>query len=859
MTLSPSVLASNPGALISNSATLAYETAPGNPQTTDSNTVELTVAVVPTPASIGLTRVMALGGQFQETVGPTACFDGASFVTLGDPVLIGGTRIDPAAAQEVSDTASYNQGEPVFIRLDDPDQNTDFQVVDYAEVTVSNVETGDTERVRLVETGPNTGVFSGFIPTAGGAGEAGDCVLQVAAKSNVLVSYQDPADPTDSANATRPVDPTQRVFETRSGAVVNGATVELVDAATGLPATVLGNDGVSQFPSAITAGGTVTDSGGTLYVFADGEYRFPVVPDGDYRLIVTPPPAYAAPSIVAADELQNLPGAPYSLGPGSYAEDFTKSGELSFALDIPVDPQATALFMQKRTLTTTAAPGDFVRYELVVENSSASGDASDVRVVDVLPSGLRFVPGTATVNDELAPDPDISPDLKTLTWRFASLDVAEQIQISYVVEVIGGERNTEIINRATAFAANGLISNEATAGIQLTEDLFRSTATIVGRVLEADCSQDTFSEEQGVAGVRVYLEDGRYAVSDESGRFHFEGLKPGTHVAQLDSFTVPEWFDVIGCSDDPAYAGRADSRFVRLGRGALKRADFFLRRKAPPTGRLELELANRSAGSAGEAAYTLTVNGIGNVAIDNIDVLLMLPDGVTYQSGSMRIDGEDLGDPRVSGQTLSFALADQFGTWDTRIDFVADIAPDVAGELTSKAVATFDTPMQARQKTPVGETRMLREPGKVENAGYVLDLKFAVLSDQLSPTDLAQLDTLIADWEGVRNIRISAVGHSDSQRIAPANRHIFADNYALSRARAASAAAYLAHALDVPLKHIDVAGRGPDEPIADNRTAEGRGRNRRVELIMSGIRPTVPSFLEVTKASSGQQTAATEG
>ena len=82
---------------------------------------------------------------------------------------------------------------------------------------------------------------------------------------------------------------------------------------------------------------------------------------------------------------------------------------------------------------------------------------------------------------------------------------------------------------------------------------------VVGRVLEADCSQASFGEDQGVAGVRVYLEDGRYAVSDESGRFHFEGLKPGTHVAKLDTFTVPEWFDVVGCSDDPAWAD-ADSR-----------------------------------------------------------------------------------------------------------------------------------------------------------------------------------------------------------------------------------------------------------------------------------------------------------
>ena len=851
--------ASNPGANVSNQALLSYENPVGVPQTEASNAVELTVAVTRSAASIELTRVLATGGVYQENVGPSACFEGGSFVNLPNPTLLGGTLIDPAVLQQVSPATSYNQGETVFVRLDDADQNVDFQAIDYAIVTIENPTTGDSEQLRLSETGLNTGIFAGYIASAGAAAAPGDCILQVAAKSTVVVRYQDPLDNADSAAASSVFDPTQRVFETRTGTLVSGATIELVDAATGLPATVLGNDGTSQFPSVITSGGSVTDSGGTLYVFAPGEFRFPLVPDGNYRLLVTPPAAYAAPSTVAEEELQNLPGAPFEIGTGSFALEFTKSGGLSVAFDIPVDPQSTALFMQKRTLTTTAAPGDFVRYELILENASATAGANDVRVFDQLPPGVRFVPGSVVIDDVAAADPALNADRTILEFNVPTLAIAERLSIFYVVEVIGGKPGTELVNRASAQAAAGLISNEASATIQLTEDLFRSTSTIVGRVLEADCSQDTFSEEQGVAGVRIYLEDGRYAVSDEGGRFHFEGLKPGTHVAQLDTVSLPGWFDVVGCGDDPDYAGRADSQFVKLGRGTLQRADFFLRRKPAPEGRLELELANSGTGNADEVAYTLTLNGIGNVAISNIDVLVMLPEGVGYQPGSMRIDGADLGDPRVSGQALSFALPDKHGTWTGQLEFTGNIGADVAGELTSKAVATFDTPLEARQKTPVGETLMIREPGRVENAGYVLDLKFGVLSDRLSATDVATLDQLIQSWQGVRNIRVSAVGHSDSQRISAESQSVFADNYALSRARAAAAAAYLADALDIPVSNVEVSGRGPDEPVADNATAAGRQKNRRVELIMSGIRPTVPSFLEVTKASSGSQTIATRG
>jgi outer membrane protein OmpA-like peptidoglycan-associated protein len=38
----------------------------------------------------------------------------------------------------------------------------------------------------------------------------------------------------------------------------------------------------------------------------------------------------------------------------------------------------------------------------------------------------------------------------------------------------------------------------------------------------------------------------------------------------------------------------------------------------------------------------------------------------------------------------------------------------------------------------------------------------------------------------------------------------------------------------VQASHIDVDGFGPAKPIADNSTADGRARNRRVEIVLSG-------------------------
>ncbi|MGB5721353.1 MAG: OmpA family protein [Woeseiaceae bacterium] len=858
--LAGSALAGPPGAVIINQASLDYLNLGGQLTTVLSNEVSVVTAVIRSPATVDFTRVVGAGtGTVQETVGPAACLQAGVLVTLGDPTLVGGTTIDPTLAQDVRSTSAYNSGEAAFIRLVDSDQNLDYQVIDYATVIVSNAASGDAETIQLSETGLDTGVFSGYVPLGSGAVVPGDCILQGASSSSIAVSYTDPADPNDTAVDIADLDPVQRVFESRTGTVVSGSTIEIVDAATGLPAIVYGNDGVSQFPSAIVSGGTATDSSGTAYVFGPGEYRFPVVPDGDYRLIVTPPAAYLAPSSASIGELQNLPGAPYLLGPASFGNAFTKAGDLSIAVDIPLDPLSSALFLQKRTLTTVASPGDFVRYELLLENGSSTGIANDIRIIDQLPPGVRFVPGSVTVDGVEAADPVIGSDLSTLEFFIDTITVSGSTRIAYVVEIVGGKRGEELVNRATAFAAGGLTSNESSALIRITEDLFRTTATLIGRVLEADCSQETFSEEKGVANIRVYLEDGRYAVTDEGGRYHFEGLSAGTHVAQLDTFTVPAYFDTIGCAVTPGYAGRADSQFVRLSRGSLKRADFYLRRKPRPEGRIDIEMRHAGTASAEQVGYELVLNGIGNVELENISLLIVLPDGVDYLPGTLRLDGASVGEPHQVGPSLSMALDSQFGNWKSSVSFTASIGDDVDGELVSKALARFDTPMQAKQKTPIVETKMIREPTILENDGYVLDLKFAILSDELSAEDKLQLDKLVADWRGVSNIQLSAIGHTDSQRIKPANRHIFADNYVLSRARATSSALYIANALGIPTANIQMEGRGPDDPVADNATTAGRQKNRRVELVMSGVRPTRPSFIEVTQASSGTKETATVG
>jgi outer membrane protein OmpA-like peptidoglycan-associated protein len=60
-----------------------------------------------------------------------------------------------------------------------------------------------------------------------------------------------------------------------------------------------------------------------------------------------------------------------------------------------------------------------------------------------------------------------------------------------------------------------------------------------------------------------------------------------------------------------------------------------------------------------------------------------------------------------------------------------------------------------------------------------------------------------------------------------------ATNLKLSTERAIAVRDYLI-GQGVPAASIEVEGLGPSNPVADNATAEGRARNRRVEVIVSG-------------------------
>ena len=174
--------------------------------------------------------------------------------------------------------------------------------------------------------------------------------------------------------------------------------------------------------------------------------------------------------------------------------------------------------------------------------------------------------------------------------------------LTYGVAIVPGVARGEIVNVARAVGPRAA-SNDASASLRVVDDLFRDEAFLVGRVAFGSCGAAGAAEADGFGGARVYLEDGRYAVSDSAGRFHFEGVRVGTHVVQLDLDSLPATVELAPCASDSRFAGTAFSRFVTLAPGELGRVDFYLLSKSgrSSTSRARGDWVRRAACAAGAA------------------------------------------------------------------------------------------------------------------------------------------------------------------------------------------------------------------------------------------------------------------
>ena len=111
---------------------------------------------------------------------------------------------------------------------------------------------------------------------------------------------------------------------------------------------------------------------------------------------------------------------------------------------------------------------------------------------------------------------------------------------------------------------------------------------------------------------------------------------------------------------------------------------------------------------------------------------------------------------------------------------------------------------------------------------YAADAFFDFNKSVIKPEGKAKLDDLISKIQGINLEVIIAVGHTDSVGSD-------AYNQKLSIRRSEAVKAYLV-SKGIEKNRVYTEGKGEKQPVADNKTAEGRAKNRRVEIEVVGTR-----------------------
>jgi OOP family OmpA-OmpF porin len=153
-------------------------------------------------------------------------------------------------------------------------------------------------------------------------------------------------------------------------------------------------------------------------------------------------------------------------------------------------------------------------------------------------------------------------------------------------------------------------------------------------------------------------------------------------------------------------------------------------------------------------------------------------------------------------------------------------------EAPAPAPAPAPTPAPAPAPTPKPEAKPAPEAAKpkpvAEKITFAADVLFDFDKSVIKPDGKSKLDDLSNKMKGINLEVVIAIGHTDSIGTD-------AYNQALSVRRAEAVKAYFI-SRGVEGNRVYTEGKGEKQPVADNKTADGRAKNRRSEIEVIGTR-----------------------
>jgi uncharacterized repeat protein (TIGR01451 family) len=541
--------------------------APADLSTVDA--IAFALANLPASANAAMSFNVTVHGNASGTITNVANFsykDGGTALQVSSPTVTVSLP-NPAPAVRFVDSNYTNtmtvgaMGSPVYLVGVASACNLNPLVAERQTIRIVTALSHDDETYSATETGPNTGIYNlGPIATQNATTNPvviGDSILQVLENDRLTATLQCGA---KAVAVSFFIDPAGIVFDSKTNAPIANAKVTLIDVDgtangghAGQAATVFALDGVTSAPSTITTA-------------ADGKYQFPQVGASTYRLQVVAPNGYKVPSTVPAAALP----AGHNIDPsGSYLGNFSVNASTgTVMIDVPADTASlNGFFIEKTASKSVAQIGDFVDYSVTIKNNTGA-QLTGVSVNDRFPKGFGLVKGTARLNGAVLADPTLNN--LTAIFTIGTIDPNQSATLTYRLNIGSSTGNGKFANVAQAHSAQAT-SNQSSAVVEVQGGVFDERGYIVGNVTTT-CPGTDGSKNFGVPGVKVFMEDGTYAITDAQGRYSFYGVRAQTHVLKLDAYSLPRGTQLLATSNRSMSDG--GTQFVDLKFGELRRADF---------------------------------------------------------------------------------------------------------------------------------------------------------------------------------------------------------------------------------------------------------------------------------------------
>ena len=164
-----------------------------------------------------------------------------------------------------------------------------------------------------------------------------------------------------------------------------------------------------------------------------------------------------------------------------------------------------------------------------------------------------------------------------------------------------------------------------------------------------------------------------------------------------------------------------------------------------------------------------------------------------------------------------------------------ELAPYVAPDAEFRYVKLVDLKSACGSgETPGADIDAVGAIGSAQRIALDSAVLFDTGEYMLKPEAFAAIDEVLSSIGNRAETSVVVAGHTDAVGTK-------SDNEALSRNRARAVADYLVDESGFSLDRVTLKAYGESRPVAGNNTAEGRARNRRVELTVRTTRTDAPS------------------